>query len=194
MAAPLVAGVCAILREALLVNHPNQRPSSALIKALLINGAASLREGSQTEQGFGRVDVNSSLAPVEAASSPNPNLLTGFADALNTGKLAEGKSWIQEIKVPATWKNVAAKATLAYTDRFGAAIQNKLSLSVQVASGSSTTEHKVNYGSENNVEQIALTNLGAASAIKITVKATRIARLDDAQGFAVVWSVIGGSA
>lgn len=53
MATPLVAGCAAVIREALIAAG-TERPSAALVKGLLINGAIDIGLPT-TEQGFGRV-------------------------------------------------------------------------------------------------------------------------------------------
>lgn len=74
-----------------------------------------------------------------------------------------------------------------YTDRFGPAIQNKLSLHAQATRSDNTaTWHVVDYPVENNVEQVVLVKPGTLTKIAITVNADRITRLDDTQGFSVV--------
>src|SRR5213075_2564941 len=60
MATPLVAGCAAVLRET-LVKNGNPKPTAALIKALLINGA---------------VEIAGQYHPSEAGPSPNNN--SGF--------------------------------------------------------------------------------------------------------------------
>lgn len=60
MAAPLVSGCCAVLREALQSKNKTASPSAALIKALLVNGADDLKLP-KPDQGFGRVNLKESL-------------------------------------------------------------------------------------------------------------------------------------
>ncbi|EKJ71010.1 hypothetical protein FPSE_08795 [Fusarium pseudograminearum CS3096] len=70
MSTPLVAGCVALLREA-LEEHGKEKPSAALIKALLFNGAVNFSEqlglglGYDYDQGFGRVDIDSSISMVK---------------------------------------------------------------------------------------------------------------------------------
>ncbi|KAG8670507.1 hypothetical protein FPOAC1_009928 [Fusarium poae] len=73
MSTPLVAGCVALLREA-LQEHGKKYPSAALIKALLVNGAVNFSEqldlglGYDYDQGFGRVDIDSSISMVKLSS------------------------------------------------------------------------------------------------------------------------------
>ncbi len=66
MSTPLTAGVCALVREWLIknkgFNEVNRKPSSALIKAILMGGAIDLG-ADKTQQGAGRVNLRSSIAP-----------------------------------------------------------------------------------------------------------------------------------
>ena len=66
MATPLVAGCAASVRAFLRTRRASSKPSAALIKAMLINGAAQLGGqyvpseaglAANNSQGFGRVDV-----------------------------------------------------------------------------------------------------------------------------------------
>ena len=196
MSTPLVAGVCAVLREALLHRQKQPEPSAALVKALLTNGAEILPVLSQYEQGFGRVNMVSSLLPIE----PRPGIVASFADvgtSPGTKKLKEGETWPLKIEIPAAFsKDALVKVTLVYTDRFGPAIQNKLSLHVRATKTDGKTEQpqRVDYPVDNNVEQLVLNarQLGGLSKVDVAVTADRITRLDDVQGFAVVWRVVKG--
>ncbi|OAQ95520.1 KP-43 peptidase, serine peptidase, MEROPS family S08A [Purpureocillium lilacinum] len=67
MATPLVAGCCAVLREALWAVGVSTS-SAALIKALLVNGADDLGLP-RSHQGFGRVNIKNSLLSVEGRRS-----------------------------------------------------------------------------------------------------------------------------
>jgi len=66
MATPQVSGVISLIKQAFTENKYNNgiiKPSSSLIKALLINGAVSLTDLTVPNniQGWGRIDVNRSL-------------------------------------------------------------------------------------------------------------------------------------
>lgn len=187
MATPLVAGCCALLREA-LAKVGLQTPSAALIKALLVNGAVDLHVPRE-QQGFGRVDLQSSLMSVEKQTEG----INGFADSSNNPamKLKEGEVWVHTITVPQNITSGLLKVTLAYSDRHGPALQNNLCLKVQVHELGGTVVEKrgdEHFSAENNVEQVRCP-LSAGSTVVATVTAERIARLDDSQSFSVVWAV-----
>jgi subtilisin family serine protease len=142
-ATPLVAGCAAVLRQALKSRplKPIANPSGTLIKALLVNGARDLRgrtfkapavsDGTPTEfqmppspntaQGFGEVDLERSLKSVYPAAK-------GEGDANDYPPLAQGKTDSFLIDVPAGKNNV--RVTMAYNDKPGAIIADKLSLTV----------------------------------------------------------------
>lgn len=72
MATPLAAGCAAVVREYLAKAHGVNRPSAALLKALLINGAHPLVGQyappeigviPNTDEGFGRINVKEVVAP-----------------------------------------------------------------------------------------------------------------------------------
>ncbi|KAK5653727.1 hypothetical protein OQA88_7883 [Cercophora sp. LCS_1] len=139
MATPLVAGCCAVIREA-LVKSGVTSPSAALIKALLINGAVELvGQYTPTEagrspndaSGWGRVDVANTVVIGSVAGETgmrvNEEGTAGFADegaAVDT---------FEEIEFPVVVENQGTlKVTLVWTDPAGAELQNDLDLIVVV--------------------------------------------------------------
>ena len=66
MSTPLTAGTCALVREWLVklrgYNETDRKPSSALIKAILMGGATDLG-AAKSAQGAGRVNLRNSIAP-----------------------------------------------------------------------------------------------------------------------------------
>ncbi|KFA46111.1 hypothetical protein S40293_03786 [Stachybotrys chartarum IBT 40293] len=206
MATPLVSGCCAVLREAAREKGSVEKPSAALIKALAINGAVDIGKP-RAEQGFGRIDMERSLASITQDKAAGP---FGFADVGDDGALGEDDTWTHEVSldlgsgsVPATTngdsdgdkvKSRQLKVTLAFSDRKGQEIQNKLSLKVEVKVDGSTVFEKAGQdesGEENNVEQVVWDVTGEAASgatVVVTVTADRITRLDDKQAFAVVWA------
>lgn len=186
MATPLVAGCAAVIRE-VLISAGTKRPSAALVKALLINGAVDL--GLPTSaQGFGRVDLRNSLLPVE-----NPSEIQGYVDQgawTNDEKLKEDQTWTKKLTLPLGFgANKALKVTLAYSDRKGSYIQNNLTLQVKIGDVVRRGDEGQADDYENNVEQIVWENPPSGEVITITVDAERIARPGDTQSFALVWRV-----
>ncbi|KAJ1331977.1 serine protease AprX [Microdochium nivale] len=215
MAMPLAAGCCALLRKALDVKAGMAKPSAALVKALLINGAVDLGLP-RTEQGFGRIDLERSLIMIEKRDSGATNGSSttggvgaggssggsgfGFADVgFGSGRsLEEKQSWTKEVTILSDGTVGEFKATLAYSDRAAAVLQNNLSLSVRFSGGSNEVADVVKRGdegnrglAENNVEQVVLKQGqgGQYHKATITVNADRITRLGDAQAFAVAWGL-----
>lgn len=65
MATPLTAGAATLVRQYYISKKAVARPSSALVKATLINGAEDMGYGwGSPEQGWGRVNLQNSLTPV----------------------------------------------------------------------------------------------------------------------------------
>ena len=62
-ATPLTAGTCALLRQWLVEKQGFAKPSSALMKAILMGGATKLKSVAKTAQGEGRVNLRASIAP-----------------------------------------------------------------------------------------------------------------------------------
>lgn len=215
MATPLVAGCCAVLRET-LVKNGMPKPSAALIKALLINGAvpltgqynpAEVGPSPNNVSGWGRVNLAGSVI----LPGPNPN--AGLGEG---GPLKQGQESTITIKIPTghanlglaakkkkgakkTKKGTAAvglmgvsptlKITLVWSDPPGPTLQNDLDLIVKAANGQ---ERHGNMGTTsgfdrvNNVEQVVWENIPPGDA-KITVRAFRITQFP--QPFAFAWRI-----
>jgi serine protease AprX len=158
MATPLVAGAAALIRQH-LVRDRGHRPSAALLKAFLVNGAIQMAgqyagevpAGPNIVSGFGRVDVARSIAP-------QPGARTLFVDhsddAVTTG---ETRIYRLHAVTPAA----PLKVTLVWTDapsqEGNGGLVNELYLQVETPNG------RVLHGdvhpfakATNNVQQITL--------------------------------------
>ena len=190
MATPLVAGCAAVLREFAIKQKGIKKPSAALVKALLINGAHNIA-GQYTpseagvipnvNQGFGRVDV----AAVAGPFGPNEQLMVqDEADALDTGE--EHKVTLS-VPVGAT----SLKATLVWTDPPGEGLQNDLDLIVSSAGGpewhGNQPVNATTFDRTNNVEQVAWGHPNPGS-VDIRVRAFRIAQFP--QSYALVIRIL----
>lgn len=136
MSTPLVAGCVALLREELQAVG-KQRPSAALIKALLINGATRDGIGKPVfdyEQGFGRVNVHASIAMIQAASFVDGcgSKLEDTAQDVNCLLVVpeEAKTWQSTALAVPSGRNRLA-VTLAYPDVHGVLLQNDVNLIVR---------------------------------------------------------------
>lgn len=172
MAAPLVTGCAAVVRQ-YFTQQRNHQPSAALLKATLINSTKSLTGASATadfpqppnyHQGFGCVYLPMAV--------PNP-LVSDFgleffdnwaspADYLTaTGQRRRFSFDLQ----PGGWLRI----TLAYTDPPGRALQNNLNLFLQLPDGTKrfgnmTLPQGLNRpDATNNVEVIRLDNAPAGN-------------------------------
>ncbi|KAF2843017.1 peptidase S8 and S53 [Patellaria atrata CBS 101060] len=203
MATPLVAGCCAVIRET-LVKNGTEKPSAALIKALLINGAD---------------DVEGQYVPSEAGPSPNINSGFGLVNVAGSvilpgdanGGFGDSEKPLDDeeefeftIDVPssdsttqingtstspkATPTNKTLKVTLVWSDPPAAALQSDLDLTV-IAGGK---ERHGNMGTKktfdriNNVERVFWVNVPAGE-VKVKVSAYRITTTP--QHFAWAWKL-----
>lgn len=194
MAAPLVSGCCAVLREA-LQSKKMANPSAALIKALLVNWADDLRLP-KPDQGFGRVNLKESLRCV-VESGPGEQVgwkQFGFEDVGGENALKDGDTWPRERKkIDFTGDHTGTlKVTLAYSDPPGENLQNNLMLKVLIEQQSGVSEEQrgdEGFVAENNVKQVKWDITSKDKAAFITVTADRIAQLEGSQPFAVAWGI-----
>lgn len=224
-AAPLVAGCAAILRRQLLKKYGSEqeaitqvKPTAALMKALLINGATDMY-GSKPRgptpighppgkyQGFGRMNMAKTLE--------NTNNVT-FGGYLECAPLSMTGSTPQSFfEKPITFQppakdpspgvdarlTISLKVTMVYTDLPGAATQNSLTLKVTGADGT------VKYGNNgnkldptaqdtpdvvNNVQQIYWQSIPTSEAT-IRVDMTKEGQAQAKQDFALVWWIEWGA-
>jgi len=160
MATPLAAGTVALIREYVQNACLYKKPSSALLKALLIHGAKPMQGqytapykdvGSPPEnnEGWGRPDLTRTLFPVfpesfQFVDDPNETLATGNH---------------KDKSVNVVDASVPLKATLTWTDApsdvaAGGGLVNVLSLSIIDPHGAVTQ----GLFSNNNVQQIIIQN------------------------------------
>jgi serine protease AprX len=184
MATPLVAGCVANVR-AFVRAQGIDKPSAALLKALIINGARNIAgQYNPTEaggipnnnEGFGRVDLQAIVGPYQ------PGETVVFFDEKK--KLDTGESTDQNIAVPAGAKLL--KATLVWTDPPGEGLQSDLDLIVKAGAkkrngnmpATSTAFDRI-----NNVEQVVWENPPSGPAT-VTVACFRVTQTP--QNFALV--------
>jgi serine protease AprX len=186
MATPLVAGCAAVVREFLITQRLITKPSAALVKAMLINGAKNL--GGQyvpieagripnNAEGFGRVDMMATVGPFRRGEQLQ---LIDEAAALDTGE-----EETHTVQVPVGARRL--KVTLVWTDPLGESLQNDLDLIVRDQNGverhGNTAANSKRFDRVNNVEQVVWNNVPAGS-MNITVRAFRVARFP--QSYALV--------
>ncbi|KAJ9613589.1 hypothetical protein H2200_003531 [Cladophialophora chaetospira] len=197
MATALVSGCCAILREN-LIHEGVTSPSSALIKALLINGA---------------IDLPGQYPSSEAGKSPNPNSGWGRVNLQNslisqysqyTGYFEDEVGTVrstfqstihigQPPRTPYTFT-----ATLVWTDPPSQpsqngyqVLQNSLGLASRVnqrEKHANREEDDLSFDLSNNVQQIIWDDLSGSQAIIIEVLALHLT-LGKPQAFSVAWRI-----
>jgi hypothetical protein len=163
MATPLVAGAAALVRQHLIEQghlEDGRRPSGALLKAFLVNGAVAIPgqftgeipQGPNPVSGFGRVDVARSIGS-------NPGHRTRFADSPEHA-VATGE--IRKFRIEAADSDLPLKITLVWTDAPSleglGGLANELYLQLETPSG-----EVINWDANpvtrvtNNVQQIIVT-------------------------------------
>ena len=211
MATPLVAGCVALIREA-LQEHGKQQPSTALVKALLINGAVNYSSpngpGFDGQQGFGRVDINNSIAMIKQSAfvegGSKLEATTCDVPALRLTPVTDSRWKSPAIPVPSGRNRLVA--TLTYPDAPGALLQNDVNLVVRAGE----VERHGNMGSDmgfdhmsklsclvhgtsadrtaDNVEKLIWDDV-LGTTVTIVVQAYAFTKPDSEQAFAVAWNI-----
>jgi serine protease AprX len=198
MAAPVVSGAAAILRE-YLTKKRNHRPSAALLKAILINGARWISNTVQEDaeigkpnfhQGFGRLDLSRTFPADDAA-----DFALTFIDVGNDNPqavqmarpTAPAVNWRKRFAVTASDRLLSV--TICWTDPPGRGLQHELDLLVIAPDG---TKHVGNAALVrlptqrtdriNNVEKIVIENPAVG---EWSVMVTAFNTFLHPQGFAV---------
>nr|HRO16275.1 S8 family serine peptidase [Paracoccus sp. (in: a-proteobacteria)] len=144
MAAPLVAGCAALVRQ-YFEQQRQHAPSAALLRATLVNGTRWLTgqhsnatnppggvvpEGN-FDQGFGRIDM-----PATLPHPGNPDLVLAFEDNWQApgdqlASTGDRRRWVAEVASA----SLPLRICLAYTDLPARALQYNLNLFVQAPDG-----------------------------------------------------------
>jgi len=183
MAAAVTGGALALLREQLNTQLNRPDPSSALLKALLINGARP-QTGDTSQEGFGIMDLaGTSLALQEGT----------FKITDEKARLKEGET--KEYKLQVSDPSMPVKVTLAWVDPPGttgssSALVNNLDLIVQDSSGKSYYGNDFSgqgqTDTQNNVEQVSI-KLPKTGEYTIKVRASKLSSSSAGQDFALVY-------
>jgi subtilisin family serine protease len=170
IAAPLVAGCCAVVRHALRPRVAN--PSGALVKAVIINGADQDLEQIPGQPfpaypnesvGWGRVNVARSLA-----------LTGGECWSYDSTRPIERTGDVVRIRVPITGPG-ELRVTLAWTDPPGERLVSNLDLALRCGAASQLGNGRAPADAENNVEHVRMQVDGSTPRADVTVVATALA-------------------
>lgn len=189
MAAPIVTGVMALIRQYIMDEFLHVFPTAALLKALLINGAHPMTGQYQSDpgkndvgtipdnnQGWGRVDLERALFPEYPVKLEFED---DIGDAVGSGESKEYDFTLVDGTVP-------LRATLVWTDhpstpQAGGELVNTLRLSIIPPSGITVQGQPSN----NNVQQ-AVISTPQTGVYKIKVEGLNIPH--PKQDFALVFS------
>lgn len=200
---PLVSGCAALLRE-ILRPHNRSDPPAALLKAVLINGATQLPDVDRSAQGFGRIDMSTSVLmlqapPLEAGKTVSSSV-TQSAGTLIGLPLIQGEVFEFVLPPAPTATDAKLKVTMVYNDLSGAQIQNNLNLTVLNTETKETKhggESEDEIDKQNNVEQVVwdpmpqVTLIIRVTAQKIFPKSRQVPNPE--QDFALAWLVSTGA-
>ena len=182
MATPLTAGAVGLIREYLRTRQSMTTPSAALLKATLIAGARRLAGSDpavivDSDQGFGRVNLDAILAPPAPAAAR-------FID--RSAGLSTGDVHAETVQVAS--RQEALRVVMAYSDFPGPNLINNLNL-VLIAPdgtrfvGNASTAGGLALDAKNNVEVVQVGN-PTPGAWTVQVVASNVAR--GPQDFALV--------
>ena len=185
MATPLVSGCAAIVRQWLIAERRIARPSAALVKALLINGAVALNGQYQPsecgprpsfDQGFGRVNLARSLGLANS----------GTLELHDEGTPLDGAGDERQFRFDISPHARSIAVTLVWTDMPGERLVNDLDLIVRA--GGSERHGNMPAGSSdfdrtNNVEDVSWSEPPSGSAL-VVIRAHDVALAP--QSFALV--------
>ncbi len=194
MAAPVVAGAAAIVRQFYVVGCGHD-PSAALVKATLINGTRWLTGPDavagggvpNADQGFGCLDLSGAL--------PADGRQLSFIDTTSTGQWAQyafgrtgdRRRWQIDVATP----GLPLRITLAWTDRPARLVQQDLGLLVERPDGTKAignearAHRKYDTDVTNTVETVVI-DAAPAGAYLVNVLARSLAMTDRPQTYAVV--------
>jgi hypothetical protein len=194
MAAPLVSGCAALVREYLATAHGYDQPSAALVKAMLINGSRWLSGWDAIAPATGTPNFHQGFGCINMADTlPNParpNLIVRYVDDWQPpgGQFAltgQRRRFSFQITGPCR----SLRVCLAYTDLPARALQNNLDLFVQFPNGQKAVGNAqlanrlILPDPDNNVEIVRVDSPGAGTYL-IQVTATNLLR--GPQDFALV--------
>lgn len=149
MATPITSGSLALLRQYLRTQRGVSEPSAALMKALIVNGAAipaGQSHAPDNTRGFGWLDLQQTVMP-------EPTAEQRFVDdkdfAVSTGD-------VQTFEIQAADADHPLRVTLAWTDRPGKGLQNKLYLRVVPPAGGAPIDGDVSAfpNPTNNLQRV----------------------------------------
>ena len=193
MAAPLVAGCAALVREYFITTRGHANPSAALLKATLINSTKKLPGADAVadfdivpnmHQGFGVIHM-----PFAYPNPVNPALRLEFVDDWQTAAASfagTGDRRRYEITVAA---GTRFSICLVWTDAPGRALQNNLNLLVETPAAQKVAGNEKlpmalgPVDQENNVEIVRF-DAPAAGKYRIQISASNL--LTASQDFALV--------
>ena len=194
MAAPLVAGAAAVVREYYRTQRAQARPSAALLKATLINGTEWIDRAPFTDdrigkpnfhQGYGRLNLARAI-PFDASAG----FTLTFTDIDNASPQAliagSRAAFIQHLLLP---KPGPLSVTMTWTDPPARFIQHNLDLVLIAPDGTKYVgNHGLNrlpleqFDTANNVEQVRVAD---AVAGRWTISVTAQNTFRGPQGFAL---------
>jgi subtilisin-like proprotein convertase family protein len=120
MAAPKISGMLALMQE-YLTNNFNMRPSPALLKAMIINGARSLSQNYNlhthaviNHQGWGIASMSNSI-PIALSSGATLGPMRLYDQDITNG-LATGGTHVYQVTVPPQARSYPLRMSLVWTD------------------------------------------------------------------------------
>lgn len=181
MAAAVVSGCAALLREALLLDgrflKQDKEITSALLKALLVNGAKDIsrgKRGPNNEQGYGLIDMVASLRHLQLDTGEHPHFEIGVLSENVSGPTSGSQRHPVSLKPSrdSTGElHSKLNVTLCYIDQEGPQVQNRLSVIVSAHHPTSGSTKLGDTKSKplNNTQRITIKNVDSYDRLNLTL-------------------------
>lgn len=194
MAAPVVAGAAAIVRQFYETSRSHE-PSAALVKATLLNGTRWLTGPDATaggplpnaDQGFGCLDLGGAIPEEERELAFIDTLPGGPGSQYALTRTGERRRW--QVEVIEAGRPL--RVTLAWTDRPGRLVQQDLGLFIELpdgtkAIGNEARAHRAYASDVNNTVETVVIQDAPPGQYLVNVFARSLAFVDRPQTWALV--------
>ncbi len=197
MAAPVVAGAAALVRQHLIKSRDGKTPSAALLRAMLVHGARALSGRDAVADNAGLPNCHQGFGALDLAATLDPALALEIVDDWEApaGELLPGPLGMHRYSFELSAEG-PLRVTLAYTDVPAVHVQNDLSLLLQRPSfgrgpmkqwmGNAGSQTRTRGGDNNNTIEVVRLEKALVGLYVAQVTAQQVPR--GVQSYALVVS------